>query len=41
MLAFFRGWKRKVGVMTLVTASVIAGLFVQSGSYVDKLAIYP
>lgn len=40
MAAFFRGWKRKVGVLMLVMAYAIAGLWVRSLSIMDRFQFF-
>ena len=36
---FFRGWKRKVGVVTLILACAFAGLWVRSLYYQDQIRL--
>jgi hypothetical protein len=39
MREFFQGWRRKVGVVTLLMALVLCGLWVRSLSTIDVLAL--
>lgn len=38
MRDFFRGWRRKAGVVTLVMASVVMGMWVRSGNISDFIS---